>query len=1095
MNSIHDNEKNKEWAFNLITVSGFQFPVKLDTGAQANVISKDTFDKLHTRLNKTTTRLTSYSGNKIPVIGEVTVPCKHKKKTYEVKFIVTSSKAQDVLGLKTCQEMNLIKRIEAIQKEELTTTKELISEYKDVFTGLGCLKQKYHIEVDENVSPVHNQARKIPLALQERVKQELKRMEELKVIKKQNDHTDWASPMVIVEKPNKQLRLCMDPQQLNKAIKRDKFSIPDPEEIKARLNKAKYFTKLDATSGFWHIPLDAESSQLCTMTTPFGKYSFLRSPFGISSAPEIFNKMVKQIYGNEEGIDSFFDDILVWGQTKEELRKRERRCFELARKANLRFNENKSYFCQTEIKYLGHIISAEGTKADPQKVEAIRNLKIRDKQSLQRYLDMVTYVGKYIKNLSQKTEMLRRLLKKDTVWEWTPSHDEAVKIINTAITESPTLSHFDTGKGVTITCDASQYGLGAALLQEGNIIAYTSRTLTESERNYAQIEKEALSVVYACEKFHQFIYGRKVQVENDHKPLESIFKKSIVKCPPRIQRFMLRLQRYDLHYLYKPGKELFIADTLSRDPQNVEVKDQSITSEADLQVHLMVSHLAVSDEKLELFRRETRKDNELCELIKQILSGWPEKRQQINNRIVSAYWDVRDSLTTEDGIIFKDDRIVVPMSMRYDMLKIVHEGHLGIERCQRRARQVFYWPKMSADIQEMIGSCYNCLKHRNKQQKEKLQWHESGDYPWQKVGMDIFHLNDKNYLLLVDYLSKFVELVQLKDMRSATIISHMKSIFARHGIPELIMTDNAQNFVSKDFKEFCTSWEMTHKTSSPLYPQSNGLVERMVQTMKNIIKKSKDQDCYLALLNFRSSPSKDMPSPAEILMGRKLRTKLPEDRGKLQTTASKKAKHTLSMRQQNNDRYDKGKPLAPLKVGDKVFMRNADDNAWQPAVVVNKSSEPRSYIVERNNATYRRNRNQLLKPNVSSYSHSSHTEDATTSYNYEENNHHENEIPTTSNNLQANTEADTPNCNLDKSSRLQVEPSCSPTEQVQPLSSPVGTPSRIRSDPQTKTTHYKTRSGRVVRKPTNTLIRHEITKGLGAVTTNTCINTRATDTS
>ncbi|GFO13428.1 polyprotein [Plakobranchus ocellatus] len=410
-------------------------------------------------------------------------------------FYVIDTREDPILGLCASQTLNLIKVMEIHPEQKDGVYKQ----FPDVFEGIGALPGLYHIETDPDVTPIHHAARRLPISLNDRVKKELNKMEKLGVIKKQESFTDWASPMVVVEKPNKSLRICLDPRNLNKAIKRERFTIPNPEEILAKLAGAKYFSKFDATSGFWQIQLDAESSKLCTMNTPFDLYSFQRCPFGISSAPEIFNKYMRKIFENQEGIESFFDDVIVWGRTWQELKEREIKCMELARMNNLKFNEEKTVLGAMELKYLGHIINSEGSRPDPEKIQAINDMKIQDNKGLQRYLGMVTYVGKFVPNLSEITKPLRDLLHKDAVWQWTRAQDEAVNKINEAITNSPILKHFDLNKEVTVSSDSSQYGLGAALLQDGHVVSYASRSLNPAERNYAQIEKEALSVVFACE--------------------------------------------------------------------------------------------------------------------------------------------------------------------------------------------------------------------------------------------------------------------------------------------------------------------------------------------------------------------------------------------------------------------------------------------------------------------------------------------------------------------------------------------------------------------------------------------------------------------
>ena len=787
---IQDNELFVE-----TTINSLKVRLKVDTGAQANILPLYLFKELNKnatiKMMKTKQKLTSYSGDKIEVVGKCTLNVMNTA----LEFYVTDTKEDPILGLKASQQLQLIKVMTINKEKAEKKNTEIFDEYPDVFKGIGCLQKQYHIEIDKDIRPVHNPARRIPFSLKERVKKELDKMEQLGVIKKQEDYTDWASPMVVVEKPNKSLRICLDPRDLNKAIKREKYIIPNSEEITAKLAGAKYFSKFDATSGFWQIKLDAESSKLCTMNTPFGLYSFQRCPFGISSAPEIFNKYMRTIFEGLDGIESFFDDVIVWGNTWEELKSRERKCLEVARQNNLKFNKDKTVLGAQELKYLGHIICSKGSRPDPEKIKAIKEMSIQDKKGLQRYLGMVTYVGKFIPNLSEITKPLRDLLQKDVVWQWTHSQEEAVKTVYKAITNSGTLRHFDPRKEVTVTADSSQYGLGAALLQDGHVISYASRSLNTAERNYAQIEKEALSVVFACEKFHQFIYGRPITVENDHKPLESIFKKSLSNCPPRIQRFMLKLQKYDIAFKYRPGKEMVIADTLSRDPLQ-EIEPDESTSDIDCQVHMILQNVAISKQKQEEIKTATMK--ELSKLQSRIKSGWPTNKKDCELEL-REYWDVKETLTAEEGFILRNEQIVIPPSMRKEMLQKIHEGHLGTTKCKDRARRLLYWPRMSHDITDLISKCNTCLRHRNKQIKEPVMDHEKGEYPWQKLGTDIFCFEGKEYLLVADYYSRFFEVVLLKDMKSSTLIAHFKAIFARFGIPEILISDNAANYTSKEF--------------------------------------------------------------------------------------------------------------------------------------------------------------------------------------------------------------------------------------------------------------------------------------------------------
>ena len=260
---------------------------------------------------------------------------------------------------------------------------------------------------------------------------------------------------------------------------------------------------------------------------------------------------------------------------------------ERCREKNIKLNPKKLQLRKQEVPYIGHVLIPDGLKPDPSKVQAIVAMPTpSDKKALQRLLGMITYLAKFLPNLSDVTEPLRRLLDKDVQWHWNDTHEKSWKQVKQLITREPVLKYFDPSKEVTLQCDASKSGLGAVILQEGQPIAFSSRALTSNERNYAQIEKELLSIVHGCTRFNQYVYGRPVTVQTDHKPLESIFKKSLLSAPKRLQRMLLQLQRYSLNIVYKPGKELFIADTLSRaflpnKPSTEELKSDGLSVKQD----------------------------------------------------------------------------------------------------------------------------------------------------------------------------------------------------------------------------------------------------------------------------------------------------------------------------------------------------------------------------------------------------------------------------------------------------------------------------------------------------------------------------------
>ncbi|XP_046862058.1 uncharacterized protein K02A2.6-like [Xenia sp. Carnegie-2017] len=729
---------------------------------------------------------------------------------------------------------------------------------------------KHHISVNPNVKPTIHPPRRVPVAMGTKIKEEFERMQHMGVIDPVEKPTEWVSSMVTVEKPNK-LRIFIDSRHLNEAIQREHYPLLTIEEVVSRLPGAKIFSVFDAASGFWQIPLDEDSSYLTTFNTPFGRYKFNRLPFGISSAPEVFQKAMHQLFERVNGCEIIMDDILVWGTTEKEHDERIINVLNRAREINLKLKKEKTKVKVTNVDYMGHKITSDGLQSDPEKIKAILSMPIpKYKKDLQRFLGMVQYLAKFIPYLSETASPLRDMLKKGNDWCWLDQHQIVYDRIKKSCGEHPVLQFYDVSKDVTSSVDASMSGLGAVCLQNGKSVAYASRALTECQKKYAQIEKELLAIVFGCEKFHDYIYSRDVNVETDHKPLEQIFKKPLHQSPLRLQKMLLKLQKYSLKVSFKKGAELYLADQLSR--AYIQEESDDHLEEFDINVVL-----PASEEKMNQLKEETKKDKVMKMLRQYVENGWPDLRSKVDLDVLN-YWDFIETLSVQDDLLFKGDRVIIPVSLRTDMLKAIHQGHFGSESCKRRARECLYWPKMSLEIEAEVRKCEICNAHKSHQQKEPLQSHTVPHRPWSKVGADLFELNGRSYLLMVDYYSGFFEIDYLLNTTTKTVITKMKSQIARYGIFEDLITDNGPQFRSKEFRAFSLQYGFKHTTSSPGYPKSNGMSERAVQTAKAILKKAKydNTDPYLGLLSYRNTPRDEIVgSPAQRLMGRRTRTLLP----------------------------------------------------------------------------------------------------------------------------------------------------------------------------------------------------------------------------
>ena len=393
----------------------------------------------------------------------------------------------------------------------------------------------------------------------------------------------------------------------------------------------KLFSKLDTNSGFWQIPLAKKSQQLTTFITPFGRYHFKKVPFGISSAPEQFQKRITEILSGLEGVLCLMDDILIFGKDETEHEKRLMKALQRIHSAGVTLNQNKCEFKQKQLKFLGHLIDEKGIRADQDKVSVIVEMKpptnIFD---LRRFMGMTNQLGKFSQNLAELSQPLRQLLTKKSTWLWGPEQDKTFSNIKTEIMKPIFLGLYNPEAQIKVSADASSYGLGAVLLQQQQSdwkpIAFASRTMTETESRYAQIEKEALATTWACEKFTTYILGKKFHIETDHKPLVPLLgSKNLDSLPPRILRFRLRLAKFDYTISHVPGKLSNTADTLSRAPFISKGNDAELQQYTESFIEIAILNLPLTENRLQFYRKEPD-ENELCYLVKAYYKkGWPEK--------------------------------------------------------------------------------------------------------------------------------------------------------------------------------------------------------------------------------------------------------------------------------------------------------------------------------------------------------------------------------------------------------------------------------------------------------------------------------------
>ena len=949
-----------------ILVGRKQVTFKLDTGAEVSAISDKVCKVMQQVLKPPTKILYGPGRTPLKVLGQFKARLSHGDKSTIQRIFVIEGLRYNLLGLPAITALNLAVQVMSTTESTLNLQSKVVQKFPSLFQGLGNMGDPYVIKlVNDAVPYALYTPRKVPLPLRKKVKQELERMESIGVISRVDQPSPWCAGMVVVPKKNGTVRVCVDLRPLNENVMRETFPLPTVDDIVGQLKGATIFSKLDANSGFWQIPLAPESRSLTTFITPFGRFQFNKLPFGIRSAPEVYQKRMSQILEGLEGVLCLIDDVLVFANTEEQHSARLQATLRRIQIAGVTLNLDKCLFNQSEIKFLGYIINKDGVSPDPDKTAAVTNmLPPRNVTELRRFLGMVNQFSKFSPYLSELTHPLRQLLSPKNLWTWNETMDRAFSRVKKSLTESTVLTMYDQDALLKISADASSHSLGAVLLQKESThwkpIVYASRSLSNAETRYAQIEKEALASTWACERFSNYILGKQVTLETDHKPLVPLLNsKSLDDLPPRILRFRLRLSRFDYVVTYVPGKQLHTADVLSRTVSVTNPEDATI-EETELFAEAVVSTLPATSDALENYRAAQANDPVCSQIISFCLKGWPNKHQVTH--VIRPYWDSREKISVINNLLLYGSRIIVPTALQQDTVEKIHCGHLGIQKCLSRAKISVWWPGMSQQIKTAVTNCRECVS-LSAPSKEPLITSTLPDYPWQKIGADIFQLGSAYYLLVVDYFSRYPEVVKLSSTSSLTVISALKSLFSRHGIPQEMRSDNGPQFDADEMSIFAKSYGFKHTTSSPHYPQSNGQVERAIQTVKKLFKKASDPQ--LALLVYRTTPLYWCGlSPAELLMGRQLRSNLPLSTQQLTPDWSylpefrQKDEVYKQQQRQSYDRRHRTRSLSPLPIDSPVIVRTRDRQA--PGTVVADTPAPRSYRVQTPSGTLRRNRQHLV---------------------------------------------------------------------------------------------------------------------------------------
>jgi len=511
------------------------------------------------------------------------------------------------------------------------------------------------------------------------------------------------------------------------------------------------------------------------------------------------------------------------------------------------------------------------------------------------------------------------------------------------------LAHFDPSNPIGISCDASEIGIGAVLFHrypDGSErpIANVSKTLSSTQKKYSQIQKEALAIIFALNKFHQFLYGRHFILVTDHRPLISMFgphKETPVLAANRLSRWALMLSQYDYEIEYRNTTKHGNADALSRLPAGPDVNFDGEEDEKDIDTVCMINSINRQIEPADqnTLRKESSKDPIITEVMRYVKEGWPNQTSES----INDFKKFKDSLTVIHGCLLYGNRVVIPDSLQQGVLKILHEGHFGMQRMKQLARSAVYWPRIDNNIQDTCHKCTACAEHQNKPAKPANHPWMLPEKPWSRIHID--HAIDfmgSNWLIITDAYSKYPCIHPTTSTSTKATIQLLQEDFAHFGYPHAIVSDNATSFSSHEFKDWCTARGIVHLTGAPYHPATNGAAERLVQTFKGSLKKSKQppkEALQEFLMQYRRTPLASGYSPSELLNNRQIRTRidtlLPSPAHVAQGQQAREATKSQTKELQStvnsvSQLYKVGTPCYALYCG----PRRTNDPRWVPATIV-----------------------------------------------------------------------------------------------------------------------------------------------------------------
>lgn len=850
---------------------------------------------------------------------------------------------------------------------------EVIREYADVFSGENepnGVCDLLPMRIKTVGEPISLPAYRTPLTKKKLVDGAIEEMLAAGVISPSS--SPWAAPVTLVPKKDGTTRFCVDYRRLNEVTVKDQFPLPHIQDIFDQVGGSKVFSALDLKAGYWQVPVHPDDREKTAFRCHRGHYQFNVMPFGLCNAPAVFSRLMDQVLGELVGkcVMVYIDDLVIFSQNKEDHARDVGLVLEKLRQAGLKVKPSKCEFAKEEINLLGYRVGKDGIRADPEKVRAIEELDPPSSVThVRSFLGMANYYRQCIPNFAEVAAPLVQLTKKNNRFKWEEEEAEAFQKLKRLLTSSHVMAAPQPGRPYRLYTDACNYAVGGILVQEDDegverVIQYISHQLSGSQLRWATIEKEAYAVVYAIEKLRPYLYGADFTVFTDHKPLTSLFTKQLQNT--KIQRWGVLLAEYGATIRYRQGKNNIRADMLSR----IEPKREAEVGVIDTED--WVDPQAFPDDAASELLPLIHDGLDLEEIAKVQPLEFPDVRSQAEKR--EGGWELISGTVYGTNRPYPTaatyPRLLLPKRWQHGVIMRAHKdvGHMATGKTLSRLTDGYIWPGMKKDVQLALQKCPVCQVHSEKREHVPMGEMPIASYPMQVIGMDLIELarskeGYKYALTVIDHCTGWAEVYPLLNKTNESVwIAWSNQFLPRHGVPEVMITDNGQEFCAREWVGYLKQLGVDHRRTTPIHPQSNGKTERFNRTFKQLLQKAVNNQpstwpdkvgaCLTAYRNATSDTTGY--TPFYLLYGRQARLPMSKSLGRqkgrefgnrlddLSTALQTAGQMTLASRNHNRLRLQQKANAGHVEVGDTVVLK-ADPrlkltSRWDPQWQVTKIS-------------------------------------------------------------------------------------------------------------------------------------------------------------